>query len=311
MKALHRRGMIKPAFIGCVLVLAGCSGSAETSTEATPAVTASQEEATAATADVALFCESVLDVEAELSTGPDVDFATSTPEEILEASRAFAREVSPLFDAVEDAAPAEVQDNVETLSRLTRQSLETGEDPFGDPAMTEADAALDDYMTANCGYPAIEVTAVDYAFEGLPETIEAQTTGFALTNGGGEVHELAVMRINDGVDQSIEELLELPEEEAETMVEFVGGVFAEPGEGDTAFLRLEPGRYAALCFLPVGSTSMEVLEQAEAAASEAPSAPAGDAPTAAASPAPGASEGQPQLGPPHFTQGMTAEFTVE
>jgi hypothetical protein len=49
------------------------------------------------------------------------------------------------------------------------------------------------------------------------------------------------------------------------------------------FVDLEPGRYVIACFLPVGATpeNMEALESGEL------------------------------QGPPHFTQGMLEEFTVE
>jgi hypothetical protein len=52
--------------------------------------------------------------------------------------------------------------------------------------------------------------------------------------------------------------------------------------GATSFLYTElkkPGRYAAVCFLPVGSTDQQALETAD--------------------------------GPPHASEGMVAEFEVE
>ena len=49
-----------------------------------------------------------------------------------------------------------------------------------------------------------------------------------------------------------------------------------PGESDTTFMELEPGRYAAVCFIPQGTTQD--------------------------------TEGS---GPPHHTLGMLGELTVE
>jgi hypothetical protein len=80
---------------------------------------------------------------------------------------------------------------------------------------------------------------------------------------------------------SVEELLELPEEQVESMIEFLGVAFAASGEEDVTFAQLEPGRHVMLCFIPVGTTSMEMLE--------------GET---------------PPEGPPHFTQGMVHEFEV-
>lgn len=61
-------------------------------------------------------------------------------------------------------------------------------------------------------------------------------------------------------------------------------MFGEPGDDDYFVADLEEGEYIALCFIPVGLT-----------------------PEAAAAVEEGGEEPQ---GPPHFTQGMRAEFTV-
>ena len=78
-------------------------------------------------------------------------------------------------------------------------------------------------------------------------------------------------------DTPVEELL-ADEKKAEKESEFVGAGFAEPGVGTgSALVDLKkPGRYAAVCFIPVGTH--------------------------------GDTEGD---GPPHFTEGMVSEFTVE
>lgn len=119
------------------------------------------------------------------------------------------------------------------------------------------------------------MSAVDYEFENLPEEIDAGTVAFRMANDGGELHEIVVVRVNDDVTASAEELLELSEEEVESMATFVGGGFAPPGGTDVMIGEFQPGRYIAACFIPVGTT-----EETE-----------GD-------------------GSPHFTEGMWAEFTV-
>jgi hypothetical protein len=128
------------------------------------------------------------------------------------------------------------------------------------------------------------VTGTEYAFEDIPETVEAGQTAITFTNQGGEEHQLVLIRVNDGVTASVEELAQL-QEEAFSMIEVKGFAMAAPGESDPGFVDLEPGRYGALCFFPVGSTP-EVVAAAEEI-------------------------GQEIEGPPHFTQGMVAEFTVE
>jgi plastocyanin len=141
---------------------------------------------------------------------------------------------------------------------------------------------------------AIAVTAVDYAFEGIPDTVESGAT-FTLTNEGEELHEMVAFLIPEGEDRSIEELVQLEDEElgevfgGEPTPEFV--LMAEPGdEGTVVFPEgaeatvTEAGRYGVVCFIPVGMTEMPSGEQ------EGP--PEGD-------------------GPPHAMEGMVAEFTVE
>lgn len=148
----------------------------------------------------------------------------------------------------------------------------------------------------------IDVTAVNYAFEGLPSTIAAGST-LTLYNGAtDEAHELVAFRINDDVDLTVEEILEAGEEEMEQYI--APGppatvIVAGPGSDGTAVVGdgsiSDPGRYALACFIPTGADPDEFL----AAAQEA-----GEA---------GEDEGPPDVegGPPHFTEGMFAELNVE
>lgn len=143
----------------------------------------------------------------------------------------------------------------------------------------------------------IEITGVDYAFQGAPTEATAGTKLTFVNGSEKEAHEMVLMRINDGEERSLEELLALPEEEAQQVAQFQGVAFAFPGEetmypeGDTTLA--EPGRYAIICFIPVGA-DVAKLKEAMAAQQE------------------GGEGGPPDMGdgPPHFTQGMAAEITV-
>jgi uncharacterized cupredoxin-like copper-binding protein len=119
----------------------------------------------------------------------------------------------------------------------------------------------------------IEVTGVDYAFEGAPDTAQAGTVAFRFTNKSAkEQHELVVLRKNDDTTESWADLLKLPEDQASAKATPVARTQAAPGQSSATLADLTPGSYAMLCFLPVG----------------------------------GAEGGQP-----HFMQGMVHEFTVE
>jgi hypothetical protein len=142
----------------------------------------------------------------------------------------------------------------------------------------------------------IAITAVDYAFEGVPERVAVGTT-FTLVNVSPvEVHELVAIRLAGTETRPAAELIQLPEEELfgvtaglPTMV-LIAPPEAESMAvlGDGSFP--EPGRYLLLCFIPRGADPQAYLAAAAAA-----------------------TDGPPQVagGPPHFVHGMFAEVVVE
>lgn len=140
----------------------------------------------------------------------------------------------------------------------------------------------------------VEITAVDYAFEGVPDTVVAGTE-LTLTNASeGEVHEMVVMRVDDDETRPLDELLGLSDEEVEEVVTFAGVAVAMPGEDgftpEGPVVLDEAGRYVMLCFIPTGADPAVYQEAIESGAQEAP---------------------EVDGGPPHVAQGMVAEFQVE
>jgi hypothetical protein len=228
--------------------------------------------------DTAAYCAATLAL--ETAPPPDVDFATASPEEIADAVKAYAADVlRPLADEVLAAAPDELGGEVEVLdSALDEMAASGDEAAFDRPATAEASRTVHAYDVETCGWATVDVTATNFAFDGLPGEQAAGVTSFELTNEGGDVHELLLLRKDDGVTQSAEELLALPEDEAMALATVVGDpAFALPGAGDHAVVDLEPGDYVAVCFIPTGTTG---------------------------------TDGPPPEGPPHAMNGMFAEFTV-
>jgi hypothetical protein len=141
----------------------------------------------------------------------------------------------------------------------------------------------------------INVIGQDYSFEGVPE-VAASGAEFTFTNNSEvEVHEMVLVKVADLETRTIEELLELSEEESETLVEFQGHLMALPGEegsnpegSGSSIMVAEPGRYAIVCFIPQGADP-EVVAEAMA----------------------GGGEGHIGDGTPHALLGMVAEFQVE
>ncbi len=273
----RRRRRLAPVAAGLALALglAACGESDEGAAPTTNQPAASPAPAADpanATEDLSAFCTAVI--------GADAAFAASGPEGPDPA------QLEAALREVQSSAPLDIATDVDRLVLLIQQAFSSSEQEGPPPPeVEELDARIDDYVLANCDFDEVAVTGTEYEFQGLGEPVEAGQTAFTFANEGGEEHELVLIRINDGVTQSVQELVALPEEEAFAMVEVKGFAMAPPGGEDVAFVDLEPGRYGALCFFPVGSTP-----EALAAAEES---------------------GQEIEAPPHFTQGMVAEFTVE
>ena len=143
---------------------------------------------------------------------------------------------------------------------------------------------------------AVTVLASDYRYDNLPDAVESPTT-FSLRNDStAEVHEMVVIRIPDEETRTVGQLINLPDEEIDQIFGEAPPalvIVALPGEmgnnvlGD-GVLR-QPGRYAVLCFIPVGAdphAAMTAMSDPDAT-------------------------GVPGDGPPHITEGMYGEVVVE
>lgn len=187
------------------------------------------ESSSEASGEDAAFCDARVAVEAEF-------FADRPDQEAIDA----------ILDDLAGEAPDEVQEDATVVADTLRES---GGDAFDDPAFVESITVVDEYALANCGFEAVEVTGLDFSFEGIPDELDAGVVGFSFTNDGEEPHEMLVFRINDDVDASVDELVQLPEQETEGMIELQAATFAEPGQTTYTFSDLEPGRYGAVCFV--------------------------------------------------------------
>jgi hypothetical protein len=277
MRTRWHRAAAPAAVLALTLGLAACGESDEDEDAATPTTQAPSAspstEPAGGSGNLSAFCGAVIDF--------DASFASGGPEGPDPAR------IQAALEEVQTTAPVDVASDVDRFATLTQEAFSGGAEGDGPPPpeVEEVDARIDEYVLANCDFAEVEVTGSEYTYEGVPSTLEAGPTAFDFTNAGGEEHELIVFRINDDVTASVQELLALPEEEAIPMVQIKGFAMAAPAESDQAFVDLEPGRYAGVCFFPVGSTP-EAIAAAEGS-------------------------GQELDGPPHFTQGMVAEFTVE
>lgn len=170
-----------------------------------------------------------------------------------------------------------------------------GDDAGSDDGGPTTEAPAPTAPTSSTDGDVVEVTAVDFEFQGLPATVKAGTKLQIANDAPTELHELVAIKLPAGEERSVEDLLALPEEEVGALL---GGgppaavLLAAPGGEQIAAVGdgtlTEPGRYLVMCSIPTGADPQAYLDAA-------------------------ASGEQPEgvEGIPHFAHGMHAELTVE
>jgi len=274
---MGRATWVRAAACGAVVLLAGtgCGGRA---TEDEPAPGASEE-----TTRLAQYCAKTIEIEETFAREfPAV--VQAPPEEMPAAVKKVAGVVLPLFESVVAVAPEPVKGDVEQILGVIRTAAETG-DASGFDTSRDVEKRVHAYALATCDWERSDVTASEYAFAGVPTTSAPGLRSFELSNKGKEVHEISILRINDDETASLRELLTQSPEQVMAKVQPVGLGFANPGETSFAVVDLQPGRYAVVCFVPVGLTPA-VAEAAEKG------------------------QGPPPGGPPHASRGMAVEVNV-
>lgn len=214
-------------------------------------------------ASVDTFCQAELDVEEAVQSQDP-------------------KAIEPAFAALQEAATEDISGAVETA--VSEASKFLAEDGPPTPEFDDAYGEVVAFVSDNCGFGELDVLAKDYSFGGIGPEVPAGPTVVNLINEGIEVHEIVLVRKNDGVTESFDELLAMPQKQAFKKTSDAGGAFAFPDEEGHLVVDLEPGEYIALCFVPEGTTP-EVVAEADAGGPE------------------------PE-GAPHFMEGMKHEFVV-
>lgn len=280
-------GRTRLAAAGAVisLGLAACGGDSgvvapDSDTETTAGAT------TVVTNQSTAYCQKVLAIETVAE--PEIDFESLSPEQIIAESKKIAADpYLPLAREIQAIAPVAVKADIDVLVAAIERVVQNGdyEGEFAKPEVVKAEASGHAFDLSECGWSKVDVKAADYSFSGVPSTLKAGPTSFDFTNGGSEQHEMAILKKKAGVTETFDQIFALDEAEGRKKVDYKGGDDGDPGdEGLYAVQNLEPGSYAMVCFLPVGSTP-EAVAAAEAAKKEIG-------------------------GPPHFIRGMKTEFTV-
>lgn len=222
---------------------------------------------------------------------PDIPEELPEQEQMRRGQEFFQNEYMPVIKRIQATAPPAAKTAVDEITRFFE---EKGPEAFEDDAIVAVALRANQAAAAACGADDTRVTAVNYAFQGMPATLEPGRRLFRLHNAGTELHEMIFLRKKATTTESFDQILALGaenQEAAEEKVDDAGGLFAFPAAAagpdavdSSTLLNLTPGQYAVVCFIPVGLTP---------AAAEAAQ-----------------QTGQEPEGPPHFTRGMKTEFTV-
>ena len=286
-RQLTKKLLVSAAAATLLVGLAACGGDDDDSSDGTAAAAVTAAPATSDEVD-----HSTMDMGTDTTAGPDDTGSAAAPagdvDEFCQAELAAEAAANqdpaaagPAFDALVAASPADLKDTVEDV-------IAHAQDGPGSPEFDAAYGEMIGFVKENCGFTDVSLTTSEYAFGGLPTELTAGPAVFTVQNIGEEVHEVLVMRKNDGVTETAEEIIALPEEEAMAKATMVGVAFGFPGSTAFTTMDLTPGDYIAVCFLPQGATP-EMMAQM-------PEGPDGTMP--------------PGAGPPHAMAGMVQEFTV-
>jgi hypothetical protein len=284
LKALSNQGRLRLLGVATVLALlsTGCgggrgaspSGSATTAAAGGSAITS-----TTVAERIAAVCSAWVDSDAAAAdvlrtTNP----GSATAEQLQTTVKEFWSRQEPILASMDRQAPNEIKADTRKLLDLARQGAATGDvATLSSPDLIGPDRNIDQYTLQECGYDQITISATDQAYQGIPSAVPAATVSVTLRNQGQDAHQAVISRAKDGVTQPYTEILALPPDQQLQMATPLGLLLADPGQTDTVFFRLAPGRHAAADLLPQGTTRIN-------------SPPGG--------------------GPPHYTLGMLAEFTV-
>jgi hypothetical protein len=194
-----------------------------------------------------------------------------SPEATEEEIAAVSEELSPSWTALRDSAPASVSDEVAPLDAVM-VALEDGDaGPFNAEETFVQYTELIDGSIDECDFETASVEAGDFYFEGIPDDLSQGTVAVRLTNVAEVEVHEFVVFRKNDPAQPADEILAMDDAAMEEVITFAGATFALPGETGAGLMEFSSGSYLAVCFIPVGGED----------------------------------------GPPHFTAGQLAEFTVE
>lgn len=243
--SMSRRAGLATMAVALGLGLVACGDDDETADETTST--------TAAEAEAAAYCDPFFEFQQKLFDGPD-----DPAEGVTYVKNELETVLADLETGADDATGA-TKDAITGLVAKIRGATTADKYAAVSKEFQEGGEAIQQFSAIqlgaadDCGYEKVEVEAVDYEFEGVPDELDAGKYAFVFENAGEEPHEMIWFKVKSGTTETLDELLAI-EDEAElgAKVEQAGGGFAPPGQRGVVFLEMEAGRYGYVCFIPVG-----------------------------------------------------------
>ncbi len=214
----------------------------------------------AESADIADACEahgamSVGYTKVLTSTPEPPDGAPPPAELVGQVQAAYDANVAGPLATLVGSAPDEVRDEVGEVATKSREFRATADrSVLLSSDYSDLIGTVDAYMHENCTGAKATVDAVNYAYEGLPATLPAGTVRIEMENTSDEAHEMLVFSKNPGVTESFDQILELPDDQAETKVAFANAVSTDPGQTAYMVTALPVGDYLFICNYGKGTT---------------------------------------------------------
>lgn len=167
------------------------------------------------------------------------------------------RPSAELWRTVAAGTEGEVATGAAAVAVAIEEAVESGDVTAleeGTPEIDEADRAAHRFAYDDCDMATVDIIAEDFAFADVPDSIDAGQVAVQMQNNGEEPHVMALLRVNDDVDESVEEILGGEFEEIFAKVQTVAsGGFADPGGAGIMVAEVEPGRHILLCPVPAES----------------------------------------------------------
>ncbi len=191
------------------------------------------------------------------SAGSDVELSAAACDAYAAIGAAMFGDPSTMPDSLEALhaeAPAELHEAIGTYGDALQASFDGDEEAMSSEEFVAADREIGAAVFDSCETDAtLDVTGIDFAFEGIPDEVDSGRVAIRFTNEteSAEAHEMFVMQRAEGVDESVTELLDLPQEELFSKVIPTAVAYADDEGGvNVALVDLAPGEYIAICMIP-------------------------------------------------------------